>query len=273
MNKNPISATKIWFYKLLHTPEIDTPLEKWLNIFILILILLNVCAVVLATEPDLYPKYETVFWYFEVFSITFFTVEYLLRLWSADLDPRFSGPIRGRLKYLLTPFALIDLIAILPFYLPFLGLDLRFIRAIRLFRIFRVLKLGRYNRSMRVLGNVIRSKREDLGVTVFSVAILLIIASSIMYYLEHDTQPETFSSILNSMWWGVATLTTVGYGDIYPKTVLGKLVGSFIAILGIGLFALPTGIIASGFSEQLHHDEEPESIVCPNCGHKIAKQD
>jgi len=271
LKKNVAVETKIWFYKLLHTPEIDTPIEKWLNLFILVLILLNVVAVVLATEPDLYPKYEAVFWYFEIFSITIFTVEYFLRLWSADCDPRFSDPILGRLKYLLTPFALIDLIAILPFFLPFLAIDLRFIRAVRLFRIFRVLKLGRYNRSIRVLGNVIRSKKEDLAVTVFSVGILLIIASTIMYYLEHDSQPESFSSILNSMWWGVATLTTVGYGDIYPKTVLGKFIGSLIAILGIGLFALPTGIIASGFSEEMSH-KEPETIVCPNCGHKIEKQ-
>jgi voltage-gated potassium channel len=171
----------------------------------------------------------------------------------------------------MTPLALIDLLAILPFYLPiFVHLDLRIIRILRLFRIFRVFKLARYSESVKILSSVIKRKKEELLIVFFVLFILLIVASSLMYFVENDAQPNVFSSIPMAMWWCIVTLTTVGYGDIYPITVLGRILGGIIALLGIGMFALPTGILASAFAEELQKKHERPKI-CPHCGKVIDK--
>jgi voltage-gated potassium channel len=133
--------------------------------------------------------------------------------------------------------------------------DLRFVRVLRLLRLSRLIKLGRYSDSLKTLGNVFKGKKEELLITAFALAILLILASSLMYFAENEVQPQAFSSIPAAMWWGIATLTTVGYGDIYPVTTLGKLMGSVIAVLGIGMFALPAGILSSGFAEKIKKAE------------------
>lgn len=198
-----------------------------------------------------------------------FTLEYLLRLWTCTVDTRFHGAIKGRIRFAATPFALVDLIAILPFYLPmFLPLDLRFIRALRLFRLFRILKMGRYSESLKMLGNVLREKKEELLITIFVVLILLVISSSLMYFIENEAQPKAFSSIPSAMWWGVATLTTVGYGDVYPITPLGKFLGAIIALLGIGAVAVPAGILTSGFAGKIH-EKYGKRTICPHCGKDI----
>lgn len=238
--------------------------------FIMALISLNVIAVILESIESLAIRYKDFFWSFEVFSVAVFTVEYFLRLWTANIDPRFKGHITGRIRYSLTPMALIDLVAIIPFYLPmFITVDLRFVRILRLFRLFRLFKMGRYSRSMKTLINVISSKKEELLITVFTVMVLLIFASSLMYYVENEAQPEAFSSIPAAMWWGAVTLTTVGYGDVYPITALGKFLGIIIALLGIGMFALPAGILGSGFVEELQKGREKRRRFCPHCGKDI----
>jgi voltage-gated potassium channel len=233
------------------------------------LILLNVLAVVLATVEPVAARIGPVLHWFEVFSIAVFSIEYLLRVWSCTAQDRYAHPVFGRLRYAVTPMALVDLLAVLPFYAPFLiRVDLRFLRALRLLRLTRLLKLGRYSESLRTVTRVIRAKKGQLSVAVFVVAIMLVVASSGMYYLEHDAQPRTFSSIPAAMWWGVVTLTTVGYGDIYPVTTLGKVVGAMIALLGVGLFALPAGILASGFAEELQ-SQRAEEKTCPHCGREL----
>jgi len=152
---------------------------------------------------------------------------------------------------------LIDLLAILPFYLPMIiPLDLRFIRAIRLLRLFRIFKIGRYSKSLNVLKDVIRNKKEELVLIIFVVLIMLVIFSSLMYFVERDVQPEAFASIPHAMWWAIITLTTVGYGDVYPITVLGKILGAMIAFLGIGMFALPAGILGSGLIEAIQKRDD-----------------
>ena len=237
--------------------------------FITTLILLNVLAVVLATVEPVAARMGSVFHWFELFSIAVFSVEYVLRVWSCTAQDQYSNPGVGRLKYIMTPMALVDLFAVLPFYAPFLiRADLRFLRALRLLRLTRLLKLGRYSESLKTVTRVIRAKKEQLAAAVFVVAIMLVVASSAMYYLEHDAQPKTFSSIPAAMWWGVVTLTTVGYGDIYPVTTIGKIIGAMIALLGVGLFALPAGIMASGFAEELQSRRE-EKKTCPHCGRTI----
>ncbi len=225
--------------------------SKYFDPFIMGLILLNVAAVVLETVDSIYSAYAPLFDAFDVFSVAVFTVEYILRVWSCTVNPRFKDPVRGRLRFLVTPLALVDLMAVLPFYLPFLIPDLRFMRAMRLFRLFRVLKLARYSESLQTFVDVLRLKKEELLLMFFAIMILLVVSSSLMYEAENAAQPEAFASIPAAMWWGIVTLATVGYGDIYPITPWGKFIGSIVVLLGIGLFALPTGVLASGFAEVL----------------------
>lgn len=256
-------------YELLEREVGATRSDLAVDLFVSTLIVVNVCAVMLETVAWIGPPWGPYFAAFELFSVAVFTAEYVLRLWSCTADPRYAGALRGRLRYALSPLALIDLLAVAPFYLEFVAFDLRFVRALRLFRLLRLFKLARYADSMRTLGVVLRSRREELLVTLFIVVVLLVFASSAMYYVENDAQPQQFSSIPASMWWGVETLTTVGYGDVYPVTTAGRFLGAGIAILGVGLFALPTGILASAFSEELQKRRRRERLACPHCGRDV----
>src|SRR5512137_1890901 len=195
--------------------------SKYFDPFIMGLILLNVAAVVLETVDAIYTPYARFFHIFDVFSVAVFTVEYILRVWSATVDSRYRDPVRGRLRFLVTPMALVDLMAVLPFYLPVFFPEMRFMRAMRLFRLFRVLKLARYSDSLQTFMDVLRLKKEEL-----LLMILLVISSSLMYEAENATQPDAFSSIPAAMWWGIVTLATVGYGDVFPITPWGKFIGS-----------------------------------------------
>ncbi len=235
------------------------------DMFIILLILLNALALILETVEPLRLRYAQFFDLFELISVVVFSVEYVLRVWTANLDPNFRKPVTGNLRYALTPLAIIDLLAILPFYLPFFGFDLRLLRVLRVMRIFRLFKIVRYVSALALITHVVRQKREELIISLIFTLFLLLLASTLMYYVEHEAQPENFSSIPETMWWGIATLTTVGYGDVYPVTPLGKLLGGVIALIGIGLFALPTGILASGFSEELAKNKS-KADHCPTCG-------
>lgn len=260
-------------YEILELAPPGDLASRIFDIFIMTLIFLNLIAVALETVESFWLQYHVYLEYFELFSVIVFTIEYVLRIWSCTVVEDFQAPVKGRIKFILTPLALIDLLAILPFYLPLLISDLRFVRSLRLFRLLRILKLGRYNESLKTLGYVIKSKKEDLIVIFSTVLILLFLASSMIYFVEHDAQPEAFPSIPESMWWGVITLTTVGYGDVYPVTLLGKLMAAMLAILGIGLFALPAGILASGFAEEVEARRiikiQPLAKNCPHCGKEI----
>jgi voltage-gated potassium channel len=246
--------------------------SKYFDPFIMGLIILNVAAVVLETVHSIYSVYAPVFYAFDLFSVAVFSMEYLLRVWSCVEDRRYASPVWGRLQFIATPMAIVDLMAVLPFYLPFVVADLRFMRAMRLFRLFRVLKLARYSESLQTFIDVLRLKKEELLLMFFAIIILLVISSSLVYDAEHEAQPEAFSSIPAAMWWGIVTLATVGYGDVYPETPWGKFIGSIVVILGIGLFALPTGVLASGFTEVLARKKEKNRMNrmrCPHCGRYI----
>jgi voltage-gated potassium channel len=246
----------------------DQP-SRIFDIFIVTLISLNIIAVILETVKSLSSRYMLFFRNFEIFSTGIFTIEYISRIWSCTVNARFKNPILGRIRFALTPLLIVDLLSILPFYLPMIiPLDLRFLRALRLARILRMFKMGRYSESLRMFGRVLKVKKEELLLAVFMTLILLIISSSLMYFVENEAQPQVFSSIPNAMWWGVATLTTVGYGDVYPVTPIGKFLGAIIAILGIGMFALPAGILASGFVEEIQK-RRTKRIICPHCGKNI----
>lgn len=236
--------------------------------FIYGLIITNVVALILESYQEIRLPLGTFFWYFELFSVIVFTIEYLLRVWTADLavhDP--VSAFRKRLAFVFSFLGLIDLLAILPFYLPLLfPFDLRIVRILRLFRLLRIFKLGRYSKSLRTISSVIEETRAELLLTVFVAFILLILSSTLMYYVEGEAQPDNFASIGHSLWWAVATLTTVGYGDVYPITAAGKILSAIIALVGIGFVALPTGIISSAFIEKIQQEKQAKQRCCPRCG-------
>jgi len=238
------------------------------DVLILTLIFLNVIAVILGSIQSIQERWSAFLDAFETVSVLVFTIEYLSRLWSCTADPRFIGSIRGRLRFAVKAMAIIDLLAILPFYLPFLGIDLRSLRVLRLLRILRVAKVGRYYSSLNLIKHVFHAKKEELVLASAMMGLLLVVSSSLLYYCENAVQPNAFSSIPATMWWAVATLTTVGYGDMYPITLLGRFLASIIAILGIGMFALPTGILGAGFVEAIQK-QKGQTQKCPHCGKEI----
>ena len=266
---------KVRLYEVLVETEDNELVDRIVATFLMILIVMNGVAVVLETVEEISLHLQPLFDALETFSVAVFAVEYLLRLWIAPLDPRYAKPVTGRLRYALTPVAIIDLLAVLPVFLPLLfPFDLRMIRLLRIFRLFSLLKINRYADSLRMVDDVLRSKKEELLVIVMMISLLLLFSSSLMYVVENEAQPDKFTSIPAAMWWGVATLTTVGYGDVFPVTPLGKLLSGVIAFLGIGVFALPTGILASGFVEELkkRHTKKP-TFACPHCGGELSSLD
>ena len=244
-------------FEILEKDDGDNRLSRRFDLFIMIMIFLNMIAVIMETVASVYIKYEYFFEWFEIISVVVFTLEYVGRIWTCTLTERYRHPIKGRIQFILSPIGLIDLLAILPFYLPFImSIDGRILRLLRLFRLVRIFKMGRYSTAFQMIANVLNRRKEELLVTLTIVLLVLVLASSLMYYVEHEVQPEAFSSIPATMWWGVATLTTVGYGDVYPITSIGRVLGAFIAIMGVGIFALPAGIIASGFEAEIRKKSE-----------------
>jgi len=249
---------KYFLYDIFYT---DKTKKGWIyyidDYFITTLIVLNVLAIILQSFRSIDKSLGDFFLYFEIFSVVVFTLEYLIRFWVADIHYNYRRMTKipswkCRLKYVFSFMGMIDLLAILPFYLPFIiTLDLRFLRILRLLRLFRLFKLAHYSRSLRIVGQVMSEKKSELLITVFATIIVLLITSSLMYEIEHEVQPENFENILSTLWWAVATLTTIGYGDVYPLTDWGRFLAGLTALFGIGLVAIPTGIISAGFLEAL----------------------
>lgn len=267
-----LERQKYRLYEILENVNENDPLSNSFNTLLVALIVLNVLAVMLDTVQGIHSEYNTFFMYFEILSVGIFSIEYLLRLWTCTCNELYRDPLKGRLSYMLSPLAIIDLLAILPFYLPMLiPVDLRFLRILRLIRIFRLFKLARYSESMKTFAAVLKDKKEDLLLALTLGGMLLVISSTLMFYAEHDAQPDKFSNIFDSLWWGVVTLATIGYGDVYPVTALGKIFGGLTAIAGIGMFALPAGILGSGFMEEMEkkRDKRLEAVFCPHCGKNI----
>lgn len=238
----------------------DSSASLSLQLFIAALIVINVIAVLLETEEPIRASHEDMFNALELFSVTIFTIEYFARSWVCDLSPQYSPPNGNRLKYLLSPMAVVDFLAIAPSLLSIAGVDLRVVRVVRLMRLF---KMTRYSAAMNALASAIKAGKDELVLTVFIMGILLLFSGTLIYFAEHDAQPEEFSSIPASLWWAVVTLTTIGYGDVYPVTVAGKVIAGVSAIFGIGMIALPGGIIAS---ELIQNTKRKASKVCPHCG-------
>ena len=248
--------------------------DIWERIFetaLIAIILVNILAIVVDSVKEIDHQYSALFRQIEVFSIVFYTVEYVARIYSIVESPPYSDPVKGRLKYMITPMAIIDLLAFLPFYLIFLPLDLRFLRIFRLMALFRVFKIARYLQALTIFKQVLSKRKEQLVLSFLFILFILVIIRFMLFFAAREAQPDKFSSIPATMWWGIATITTVGYGDMVPITPLGKFLGGVFAIAGVGLLALPAGILSSGFFEMLHNEpiKEKESSICPHCGRDI----
>ena len=252
---------------LLHPELGDTKWDKILNGFIITLIILNVTAVMLETVPSIHDPYADFFHIFDVVSVIIFTVEYLLRVWSINHDPRYAHSLHGRIRYMLSTNGLIDLLAILPFYVHvFVGFDLRILRIFRLLRFLRLFRLTAYMKSAQMVKNVFRTRANELKLSLVLIMFFIIMASCLLYFAEHLAQPKIFSSIPATIWWAVVTATSVGYGDMVPITPLGKILSGLVSLSGLAVFALPAGIITAGFLEEIRKRKSPKKHVCPHCG-------
>jgi voltage-gated potassium channel len=256
-------ANKHRIYEILESSNPDDLLSQVDDWGVTFLIILDVGAFILETSQNAFIKPKDFWVDIEIISVSCFTLLYVLQLWSCTADSRYQQPIWGRIKYALTPLAIIDLLAILPFYLLLFFPPIKGIESIELLRLLRLLKLIRYSASLQTILRVIQAKKDELIMTLVAVFILLVFAASVMFFAERYAQPEAFPSIPAAMWWGVVTLTTVGYGDVYPVTLIGKLFGASLALMGIGLFALPAGIIAAGFSTEVQRKKEKVNQALP----------
>jgi voltage-gated potassium channel len=260
-------------FEILSIPVDGDRLSRAIDVFLMALIVVNVVAVIVETVEGLSAEALAILRSLEIYSVIFFSIEYVLRFWTCTVDERYRRPAWGRLRYVVTFMALVDLFAVLPFYLPMLlPVDLRFLRALRLFRVFRLVKLGRYSGALRTLGNVIKGKKAELAMVLFGMVILLVIGASLVYFAEHKVQPEQFGSIPAAVWWGIASITG-GAGMAGPVTALGKGVGSIIGLIRVAMFAVPSGILASGFVEETRRKRgNGAANVCPHCGEEISRR-
>ena len=223
----------------------DSQAGKIFDLFIQLLILLSLIAFSLETLPNLSIKLQSLLNWFEIISVIIFSVEYVLRVFLT----------KSSIKYIFSFFGIVDLLAILPFYLA-PGVDLRSIRVFRLFRLFRIFKLLKYNNALTRVGHAFNSIKKELIIFGIATIFLLYVSAVGIYYCENPAQPEQFKSVFHSLWWAVTTLTTVGYGDMYPITVGGRLFTTFIVFIGMGMVAIPTGLLASAFSKTFHENDK-----------------
>ena len=252
-------------YKILEQPDVSDPIAKLWNLVIVVAIVASTLALVAETVQSVQRQFHPILRTIEFASLGLFGAEYVIRLWVITCSPRFAHPLFGRLRYAITPLALIDLLAITP-ALVATRVDLRFLRVARLARVLRVLKLARYSHGMGLIGRIVGRKKEELLVALGLFVMLLVMTSALMYFAEHHVQPKAFSSIPAAMWWAVVTMTTLGYGDVYPITVAGRVLAGVTALLGIFAFALPTSILGAGFLAELEGGGKRES--CPRCGNE-----
>ena len=237
-------------YQILEGVPRNTFAMKFFDTFMITLISLNIVAVIIGTVESIHTNYGPWLFLFEVFSVFIFTMELLLRFWISSKSPG----SRFKKEFWLNPYNWIDFISILPFYLSLIvSVDLRLFRLLRLVRIIR---LSRFFRSMTLLTAVIKQELKPMLSALVMILVLMLFSASGIYWLEKDVQPETFGNLPAALWWVVVTLSTVGYGDAVPLTVMGKILGAVVMILGIGMVALPAGMLASRFSDMIHRQQE-----------------
>jgi voltage-gated potassium channel len=238
-------------YLLLESHFVNSSLQIWIRRIIVFSILISVAAAMLETLPELRAEYKGYFLLIERSALVLFGLEYLARVWCAieDRDPRFRHPVWGRLRYMLTPMSIIDFLSIVPAILMFV--PAHDLLVMRLFRLLRMLKIMRHSPALATLWSAIYSERRAWMAVLTILVTLICFVSTLMWLVEHNAQPEAFASIPHAMWWAVVTLATVGYGDVIPVTVLGRIIGGFTMFMGVGMFTLPAAILATAFSREM----------------------
>jgi voltage-gated potassium channel len=278
-----IGKTKKYLYDTMEVPASEDQQGLVYELFMAVLIILNAVAMIVGTVSSVQQQYDWILTPFEYFSILIFSVEYLILLWVCTENPAFADPIRGRIRYIFTPIALINLASFLPAYIPFLmPFDMRALRLLRLFRIIRLLKLTKYSDSLKIIFRALEAKKEQFILTFIAVIVFVIITSIFVYYAENGTNPsESFSDLPRTIWWGLETLSPVSGEDAVPITMPGKLIMTLYALLQIAIFAIPAGIMCSAFDEQWakEYDDqkaaaaelaaESRIVSCPHCANSF----
>jgi voltage-gated potassium channel len=258
-------------YELVEKGSHGSKINLIFDYFIISLIVLNVTAVAFYTVTSVSPGLLKCLKIFEIFTIITFTIEYLMRLYVSSITFPAKNKYYSALKFMLSPYGLIDLLAILPFYIPFIiNVDLRFIRMIRLIRFLRIFKISRYNSTLKLFADVFKEKKAEIQMTLFIALLMIMVSGFLMYSIENPVQPDKFPNIFSSLWWTVGSLTSLNFENIYPITIVGKAINLLMSALGIGLIALPAGIISAGFIEKIDKNKsQKKTIICPHCGKEI----
>lgn len=240
----------------MHATPTSGPLHRYIDRLIIASVLISVVSIVLETVPAIHALFQSEFEFLEITTIILFSVEYLARVYAACEVAKYSDPIKGRLRYMVSIPALIDLVSILPYFLGILLHHVVDTRFLRIFRLTRLLKVTRYTGTLNTLIKAISREKRVLFASAFMMLLLVVLTASLGYELEHDAQPDKFDTIPSAMYWAVITLASVGYGDISPVTPLGRAMTVVISLIGIGIFAIPAGLMASAFTDQLRIDRE-----------------
>lgn len=260
-----METIKLHLFQILHRPTPTSVAARYINYFLAAIILMNCAAVALETVPSIFEPNKELFALLEAASTGIFAIEYGLRIWVCVEQTRFAQPISGRLRYALQPLSIFDLVVIVTFWAPW---DLRFLRIFRLSHLLRVLHLEELDHSFQSISHAIARRKHLLVLAVLMMVVTAYCFAALIYLVEHPIQPTKFSSIPETLWWAIVTLTTIGYGDITPITPLGKaLAGGFI-LVGIGIFALPTALMTSAILDA----SVDRPIHCPHCGNHLNKE-
>lgn len=243
------------------------PLNRIFHGILLALIIISSLLLIVESVDSFHESYSLYLYPLEVFTMVFFSLEYILRIYTCTEISKYKQSLLGRLRYVITPLMLIDLLSIIPFYLIIFSSNYSGFYIFSIFRVLRLFKAIRYVKAFKIIGKVFYIQREQLLVSFVFIIFVFVFASSIIYIAEKDAQPEKFSDIPSAMWYTVATITTVGYGDVYPITLMGKITGGLISMTGLLLFAIPTSILTSGFLKlNKEKRKETDEITCPSCG-------
>lgn len=239
------------------------PLNRFFHGLLFTLIIISSLLLIIESVNTLGKVYSMYFYSLEVLTMVFFTIEYLMRVYTCTEQSTYKHPIFGRLRFVFTPLMLIDILSIIPFYLIIFSSNYSGFYIFSIFRVLRLFKAIRYVKAFKIIGKVFYIQREQLLVSFVFIIFVFVFASSIIYIAEKDAQPDKFSDIPSAMWYTIATITTVGYGDVYPITTIGKVTGGLISMTGLLLFAIPTSILTSGF---LKISQQTRKQICPHCG-------
>ena len=251
MKDNSWEKTQKKLYAMVSTGVVDSRLNQFYDIISTLALVANLVCAFASTFDNLDAKYGLIFDYVDSITVLFFAIDYVLRIITAEQQYRGCPAGKAIAKYVTSGYGIIDLLSFLPHYLPtFFPAGAAVFRMLRVVRIFRLFRINAYSDSLSLIGNVISKKKTQLLASVFVIVMLILASSLCMYSVEHEAQPDVFKNAFSAIWWATSTLLTVGYGDIYPITVMGQILGIVITFLGVGLVAIPTGIISAGFVEE-----------------------